>query len=526
MKTPQGTGLELRLIGPMALLRQGSELPLPASRKTRALLAYLAITGQAESRERLCELFWEVPDDPRGSLRWSLSQLRKALEEDAGLLDAGRERVAFRPPSGACDWHRLRDAATDANGDVGEAVPNDGDLLEGLDLPSCDIFQSWLVGRREELRRWRIAMLARGAANAQDIEVRIEQARAWTAIDRFSPAAWQALVGLLDEARRVDEAAQQRAIAIRLLEEAREPVPLVLRYPGQRTRAETTPDTGAARQRIRFCRSADGTGLAYAIGGSGPPIVKTANWMGHLELDWQTPVWPHWFETLSDGRMLVRYDQRGNGLSDWNTTFSFAAYVADLEAVVDAAGIERFDLFGVSQGAAVAIAYAAAHPERVRRMILFGGFAQGWDIRGTPEDRARHEAMMTLTLQGWGLDNAAYRQLFTSLLLPDATPVEQDAFNDMQRHATSPVNAVAIQRENAKIDVRPLLPRLRVPTLVAHCREDAMVPFAAGRLLACEIPDARFVPLDSRNHLLLAREPAWAKLSAEMRAFLNDETES
>ena len=220
-------------------------------------------------------------------------------------------------------------------------------------------------------------MLARCAANAEDIEVRIEQARGWTAIDRFSPAAWQALVGLLDEAGRVDEAAQQRAIAIRLLEEAHEPVPLVLRYPGHRGREETTPGVGAARQRIRFCRSADGTGLAYAISGSGPPIVKTANWMGHLELDWQIPIWPHWFDTLSEGRTLVRYDQRGNGLSDWNTTFSFAAYVADLEAVVDAAGVERFDLFGVSQGAAVAIAYAAAHPERVRRMILFGGFAQG-----------------------------------------------------------------------------------------------------------------------------------------------------
>ena len=518
--------LEVRLVGPMALRRGGAELPLSGSRKTRALFGYLALSPRAESRDRLCELFWEVPDDPRGSLRWNLSQLRKALGEDADMLDADRDRVALKLPEQASDWHRLHTAAKAGFGEAEvetlEALAGiEGELLEGLDLPACDIYQSWLIARRDELRRWRIAILAELAARGGDTEARLGHARAWTAIDGHSPAAWEALIGLLREAGRADEAERQREIAVRRVEEAGEPVPAALRYrarPGP-----SAPAPSAPRQEIRFCRSADGTGLAYAVAGSGPTLVKTANWMTHLDLDWQNPVWTHWFEALADGRRLVRYDQRGNGLSDWKAKFSFEAFVDDLVSVVDAAELDRFDLFGVSQGAAVAVAYAAANPERVRRMVLFGGFPVGWRGGGSPEDLARQEAMLTLTAQGWSGDNPAYRQIFTSLLVPEASIEEQAAFNEMQRQATSAENAAAIQRSNADIDVLGLMGKVTVPTLVAHCRGDAMVPFEGGRALARGIPGARFLALDSRNHLILEREPAWAPFIAEVRAFLDAE---
>lgn len=523
MQTPRGSRVELRLVGPMALLRGGSEIALPASRKTRALLGYLAIAARPVRRERLCEIFWDLPDDPRGSLRWSLSQLRKALGDEAALLRADREQVAFDLAGDALDWHRLRAAAApqaDA-ASLAAAAGIEGDLLEGLDLPSADIYQSWLVGHREEVRRWRASLHARLADEQADPEARLGHARAWVDADRHSSAAWQALVAALRETGRDAEAEQQRAIAVRRIEEAGEPVPTALRYRGG---VATQPARRAPpRQEIRFCRAPDGVSLAYAVAGSGSPLVKTANWMTHLELDWQNPIWTHWFDALSEGRRFVRYDQRGNGLSDRKARFGFAACVGDLAAVVDAAGADRFDLFGVSQGAAVAVAYAAANPGRVRRMVLFGGFPVGWAGTGNAADRARQEAMATLTAQGWDGENPAYRQMFTSLLVPDATTDEQAAFNEMQRQATSADNAAEIQRSNAEIDVRDLLAEVAVPTLVAHCRGDAMVPFEGGRALARGIPGARFLALDSRNHLILEREPAWAPFIAEVRAFLDAE---
>jgi len=274
-------------------------------------------------------------------------------------------------------------------------------------------------------------------------------------------------------------------------------------------------------QSIRFTRSHDGTTIAYARSGSGPPLVRAANWLTHLEFDWESPVWRHWLRELSRHHTLIRYDERGCGLSDREVEdLSFESWVADLEAVVDAAGLDRFPLFGMSQGGPVGIAYAARHPERVSHLILYGSYMVGWKHRASPDFRRREEALLQLMADGWGRDNPAFRQVFTSMFIPDGSDEQVRWFNDLQRETTSPHIAVRLEREFGEIDVRGLLEDLRCPVLVLHARDDEVIPFRAGRKLAAGIPDARFVALDGENHVLLEDEPAWSRFLEETRSFL------
>ena len=282
------------------------------------------------------------------------------------------------------------------------------------------------------------------------------------------------------------------------------------------TRVEPMP-----RQDVRFTTAHDGTKLAWSAVGEGQPLVKTANWLNHLEFDFKSPIWRGWIKELASDFRLIRYDERGNGLSDWNTPeISLDAFVDDLACVVDAAGVERFDLLGISQGAAVAIAYSLKYPERVRRMVLLGGYACGWRARGDNEEIARREAMLTLTELGWGKDNPAYRQIFTSFYIPGANSEQMSWFNELQRKSTSPEIAVQLMRVLSSIDVRHLLQFVRHPTLVLHARGDQAIPFEQGEMLATGIQGARFVPLESDNHILLENEPAFRKFVDQMRDFL------
>ncbi len=275
------------------------------------------------------------------------------------------------------------------------------------------------------------------------------------------------------------------------------------------------------QQDIRFCTSPDGVTLAYATVGNGPPLVKTANWLNHLEHDWQSPVWSHMLRALAEDHLLVRYDQRGNGLSDWKLDeISFAAYCRDLETVIDAAGIERFALFGVSQGCAVAIDYAVRNAERVTHLVLYGGYARGIGVNASKEVLAREAALTTLMRTGWAQDNPAFRQIFTTMFAPDATPEQVAAFDELQRITTSPENAARIREANLTVDVRDLLPKVTTPTLVLHCRDDAVASFESGRKMASKIPGARFVALEGKNHLILEDEPAWPRFIEEVRGFL------
>ena len=286
-------------------------------------------------------------------------------------------------------------------------------------------------------------------------------------------------------------------------------------------RARSVEQRELPPQQIRYCKAEDGTRLAYSVTGSGPPLVKTANWLNHIQHDWDSPLWRHWIDEFTRGRSLIRYDERGNGLSDWDTPdLSFEAFVDDLECVADCLELEQFDLLAISQGAAVAVAFAVRHPHRVRRLIICNGYATGWAVRAGPAEVARREAMLTLTQVGWGADNPAYRQLFTNLYVPEATPKQMGWFNEMQRLSASPENAVRLQRVLSSIDVRPLLSQVRTPTLIFHSRNDQAVPFEAGEELAAGIPGAGFIPLESRNHILLETEPAWAMFTELSRDFL------
>lgn len=276
-------------------------------------------------------------------------------------------------------------------------------------------------------------------------------------------------------------------------------------------------------QHTHFCKAKDGTRLAYAKLGEGRPLVKAANWFSHLEVDWQGPVWRHWLELLSRDHCLLRYDARGNGLSDWQPpSISFEDFVSDLESVFDAAGIARAPVLGISQGAAVAVSYAARHPERVSALVLINGCARGWRVKNHPRLTQRLEAMMVLMRQGWGGENAAFRQMFTTGFLPHASPEQSAWFNELQRQTAAPENAVKILSALGDVDVREELPRVRVPTIVFHCRGDTVVPFKDGLELASLIGGARFVPLDSDGHLLLEGEAAWRRFSLEVSAFLRE----
>jgi pimeloyl-ACP methyl ester carboxylesterase/DNA-binding winged helix-turn-helix (wHTH) protein len=275
------------------------------------------------------------------------------------------------------------------------------------------------------------------------------------------------------------------------------------------------------RQDIHFCTAPDGTRIAYAEVGRGLPLVKTANWLSHLEYDWQSPVWKHLLHALAANHRLIRYDARGNGLSDWEVdNISLDAFVHDLESVVEATGLQRFDLLSMSQGCAVSIAYAVRHPERVRRLVLYGGFARGKRRRGSSRDLEQSDALLTLMRQGWGQENPAFRQIFTSLFIPGGTTEQMQWFNDLQRITTSPENAVRIRQAVDDIDVSELLPQVKAPTLVLHCRNDAVHPFDEGRRLAAGIPGARFVALEGSNHVILESDPAWPRFIEEIGNFL------
>jgi class 3 adenylate cyclase/pimeloyl-ACP methyl ester carboxylesterase len=281
----------------------------------------------------------------------------------------------------------------------------------------------------------------------------------------------------------------------------------------------------AAEQEIHFCQTRDGIQLAYARTGQGFPIIKTGNWLTHLEFDLESPIWRHLYRELSNGHTLIRYDAHGNGLSDREVPeVSFDRFVDDLETVVEAAGIDRFVLLGVSQGCAVSVGYAVRHPERVSRLILFGGYPVGWKKRArTQAEKEAGDAMVTLMRLGWGQENPAFRQLFTSQFIPGGTKEQTDWFNELQRISASPEDAVRNLIANGETDITALLPQVSVPTLVMHCRHDGRVPFESGRRLAAGIPGARFVPLESRNHLILEDEPAFPRFLEEIKLFLKSD---
>ncbi|MEV6542515.1 alpha/beta fold hydrolase [Streptomyces sp. NPDC051665] len=278
----------------------------------------------------------------------------------------------------------------------------------------------------------------------------------------------------------------------------------------------------ADREVIRFCRSADGTRIAYAITGEGPPFVKTANWLTHLDLDRTNPMWAHWFDGLTRGRQLIRYDERGCGLSEWNVPgFTLDDLIADLDSVADAVGLDRFPLLGVSQGGAVAVAYAARRPERVSRLILTSAYARGRQIRADSDaERDAAEVDLNIARAGWRSQDSSFLRYVASQFLADATPAEWDAFAAYQRQTTSSANGLRFLEEFTRIDVSGIAHQVTCPTLIIHARDDARVPVAQALELATLIPDSRLILLESRNHLFTADDPAWPTFLSHLDNFL------
>jgi pimeloyl-ACP methyl ester carboxylesterase len=467
-------GLKARLLGEIALFDGARELPLPASRKTRAMFAYLLRSSRPVRRERLCELFFELPDDPRAALRWSLSKIRTTLGPHAHLLVTKGEQVGLAAGV-ATDLDELERAA-EGSSPITEVERLMSLALEpplaGLEIDGLADWNSWLAAERSEFDRVRARVLLKAAREP----------------------------GLTDERRRM------------LLRE-------VEAIGG--SHVTDVPERPPLLQTIRYCFAGDGLGLAYACTGQGPPLVKAANWLNHLELDWTGPVWGRMFRELSDRYLLVRYDERGNGLSDRDVAdISFDAFVRDLETVVDTLGLDRFPLLGISQGGAVSIAYAARHPERVSHLVLLGAYSAGWRHRAPPEEAEKREAVITLVRTGWAEDNPVYRQIFSQTFMPSATMEELAWFNEFQRQTASAANAARFLEVFANIDVRDQLAAVQAPTLVLHARDDRRVPVTEGQYLAAHIPSAQLVVLESDSHIPLSREPATQQIIAAISDFV------
>jgi pimeloyl-ACP methyl ester carboxylesterase/DNA-binding CsgD family transcriptional regulator len=274
-------------------------------------------------------------------------------------------------------------------------------------------------------------------------------------------------------------------------------------------------------QHVRFCTSRDGTRIAFATGGAGPPLVRAAHWLSHLNHETQCPLWGPWVSLLARRHTLIRYDGRGCGLSDRDADdFSLDRCVEDLEAVIESCKIGRFILVGATIGGITALTYAARHPERVSHLVIVGGFAVGRMARNPPE-RVEETGLELKAIElGWGNDNPAYRQFITSLLIPDSTADQARSLNELMRLAATPATAIKRLRPFHAVDLREIATKIQCPTLVFHSRADARIPFEQGRTLAALIPGARFVALESRNHWVVDTEPAWAQFVSEFDGFL------
>ncbi len=490
--------LQVKVLGELAVLRDGLEITLPPSRKTRALFAYLAVVNRRQRRDHLCQMLWEAPDDPRASLRWSLSKIRQFVREsgEGECLRSDRNSVFLDTGEIDVDWLHVAQLSAQELSSLNvsdlEALARGfrGRFLEGLELPRCPVFEAWRIFHADMMDRTRSLIL-------------------------------QILVERLHDR---PERALPYAHLMQSMDPGNEKLELQVRSLAGVARRNTALlcTQGARSQEIHYCRSSDGARIAYAISGKGPPLLRAAHWMSHLQYEWESPVWRHWIDSLSAENTLIRYDERGNGLSDWDSSdLSFAAMVSDLESVAAAAGLDKFPLLGVSQSCAVSVAYAVRHPERVSRLILYGGYAKGWRKRGDRHERDTHEAMTTLIREGWGKDNPAFRQLFTETFIPGASREQMAWFNDLQKETSSPDNASRLHHAFGDMDVSAILAKVSVPTLVLHARNDAAVPFEQGKALAAGIPGARFVDLNSANHILLDNEPAFADFLTEVRAFIS-----
>jgi len=518
-------------------------------RKARALLAYLAVTQQGHSREALAALLWPEYDRPSGlaDLSRILSNLRKLLGDNFFLTD--RENLAlngaanlwvdvlqFQKQLESCRKQTSLDE--DYRQTLASAVAlYQADFLAGFSLPDCPDFDEWQLLQTEALRRdlgWALEQLVHAHEERKELAQSIAYAQRWVRLDPLHEPAQRRLIALYARNGQQAEAHRQYQVCERLLAEELgvEPQPETRQlYEEIRRVRSHSPSVSASappkvpEQEIKFFFSFDGVRIAYATVGEGPPLIMTATFLRHLEYDWQSPIWQHWLDALARDHTLIRYDERACGLSDWDVhDISFEAWVRDLEGLVDHLKLNRFRLLALSQGGAVAIAYAVRHPDKVSHLILHGAYARGRFHRtDIPLAADEAQTMLSLTRLGWGREDAAFRQVFSLQLMPDATKEQLAWYDELMRISMTPENAERAEDIMYHINVMDLLPQVVTPTLVTHSRYEQGVPFNEGRILASHIRGARFVPLESKNHLLLPGEPAWGHFVQEVRRFVATE---
>ncbi|MGD9705325.1 MAG: alpha/beta fold hydrolase [Acidimicrobiia bacterium] len=524
--------LNVRLLGEFAVEVDERSVPTSAwNRRNAALLVKLLslAPGRRMHREQVLDALWPdvSPEAATTRLHKAAHFARRAADTDVVVL---RQDLAALAPEAdvTVDVERfelLADTALRA-GDpqaIEEALAAYGGQL----LPH-DLYEDWTIHHRQRLDLKHRALLRAGER--------------WAELLALEPTDEEAYLGLMrEDLRRGDRTAVLRAFdeLNRVLadELGIGPSPEAV---GMRTLAlaggeASTDDTpappaaplaprhaGLGTQTIRFVRGRDGVRIAYATSGSGPPLVKTPNWLTHLDYDWESPVWRGWWQALSLRYELIRFDQRGCGMSAWDAEdISLEASVRDLETVVDALDLDRFPLLGISRGGPIAIVYADRHPERVSRLILYGTYAVGQDTKAeTEEQRTANRNLLTSMQIGWGTDDPAFRLVYAHRFMPEG-PLEQwKAFTELQRHTASPENAVRLRMEYGQVDVREHAARLQVPTLIIHARDEILRPFDDALQLSELIVNSELVPLPSCNHILQTDEPAFSTLLQEIDRFI------
>ncbi|MFT5115153.1 MAG: TolB-like protein/DNA-binding SARP family transcriptional activator [Parasphingorhabdus sp.] len=529
--------LIIKALGGCDIHLENSDSAIP-TKKARALIVYLALSRDGiRSREHLANMFWSrsAEEQARASLRQTLSSIRKVMGNDAEIIGGDADNIFLSLPYVQLDVLKFIELAQSGDFDTcceAEQLYS-GQLLDGFSLRENE-FEDWLLSERRHLHELAIQLLSQlieQSVLAGDAEKGIVYCQRLLNLDVLHEKTHRTLMTLYARLGRREAAIKQydeynavweRELGIKPATETTALYESIRR--NQVIAIDNTKASGDStnpEQIIDYCTTADGTKIAYAIAGEGPALVKTANWLNHLEYDWVSPVWKHHFQFLTQGHKLIRYDERGNGLSDWDTDeISTEAFVADLESVVNAAKLDKFALLGISQGCIVSILYSLRYPEKVSHLILLGGYPQGNNVHASSELSEKWAALRVMISTGWGKENPAFRQLFSNMFIPGASQEQINWFNDLQKVTASSENAIKLSYADENIDISELLSQVSVPTLVLHSRGDEVVPLTQGEKLAMMIPGARLVVLESNNHLILENEPAWSVYCREVNQFL------
>lgn len=525
--------IEVNMLGGFSIVIDGNAMALPTSKRTRGLLAFLIATQRPHRRTRLSELFWDNSNDPRASLRWALSKIRPVLNQShSEKIKTERDRVWIECGDITIDYKqalmKLKTEKQSAQELIAFAQSFQEYFLDGLDLPDLEMYQRWLNGERLEVTKIQSKIFSK-LAHHQDLGPldRIYWVNQWLDADPFSTNAASAYIQLMELVGDTKKALSEKHYLSKRFKKAGISWSFdnetKAGFSSSFQKGNGLEARQLVKQKIRFCKTEGNVKLAYATMGAGYPLVKAANWLNHLEHDLRAPIWSPLYQELAKEHLFLRYDERGNGLSDWDISdLNFEMFVKDLQTVIDVNGLDRFALLGMSQGASVSIEYAVKYPDKVSHLILFGGYAAGWRVSATPEIEKEREAIIALTESGWGRDEATYRHIFSSTFMPEATKEELDWFNDFQRLTTSARNAARFLGEFGKIDVREKLSQIQVPTLVIHSKGDKRIPVATGIELAASIPNAELLLLESQGHLLLGREAASEQFVSAIKNFIKN----